>query len=60
MRGYPPPAPSPDKVGKYPIIRGGSFYKTPLVKLTKRIAEWYPEQTQEWIGFRTVSDTAPE
>ncbi len=56
---WEPPQTDPAAIGKYPVIRGGSF-RWPAAPLTKRIAEWFPEQSQLWIGFRTASDSAPE
>lgn len=54
------------KEGK-PVIRGGYFYKNPERKdsdkpreMTVRFSEVYPEDFNEYIGFRCVSDTPPK
>jgi formylglycine-generating enzyme required for sulfatase activity/CheY-like chemotaxis protein len=44
--------------GKFPVVRGGS-YRSPDVKLTRRIAELDPERAEEFIGFRTASEEPP-
>ncbi len=57
---------NPDNTSEVlPVIRGGSYNSTlpdgsPDVLLTRRIVVLLPEQGDTRVGFRTVSDTAPE
>lgn len=44
---------------KFPVIRGGNFH-SPDWKVTKRVTGAYPGTFSEYLGFRTVSDTAPK
>lgn len=45
--------------GKVPVIRGGNYH-SPENKITKRNSEFDPEATNEYLGFRTASDTGPK
>lgn len=44
--------------GKVPVIRGGN-YRTPDYKLTRRVLKLMELESDEALGFRTVSDTPP-
>jgi len=45
--------------GEVPVIRGGNW-NNPEHHLTRRRAVLDPLQPQDTLGFRTVSDTAPQ
>ena len=49
----------PDKRTKYPMVKGGNF-RDPEVKLDRRILDRRPDATHDWLGFRTVSHSAPK
>jgi CheY-like chemotaxis protein len=46
------------EVGKFPIIKGGNF-SMPAKTMAQKIDNIKAEQVEEWIGFRTISRTAP-
>lgn len=46
------------KDNKFPIIKGGSFFHPPTT-IDKRISDHSPDKGEEWLGFRTISRTAP-
>jgi formylglycine-generating enzyme required for sulfatase activity len=48
-----------DKRTKFPMIKGGSF-RDADVKLDRRITGQNPGTAEVWLGFRTVSHTAPK
>jgi formylglycine-generating enzyme required for sulfatase activity len=48
-----------DKRTKFPMIKGGSFRDTD-VKLDRRITGQNPGTAEVWLGFRTVSHSAPK
>jgi hypothetical protein len=53
-------APSEDGMGgEVPIIRGGNW-NNPEHHVTRRLAILDPLQSQDTLGFRTVSDTPPK
>ena len=43
---------------RFPIIKGGNFSQKPKT-MAERIDNHDASQVQEWIGFRTVTRTAP-
>jgi len=47
-----------DDKHQFPVIRGGSYHSKDCL-VTRRAADIYPEQSFEFVGFRTVSDTPP-
>lgn len=53
-----------DSSGKFPVVRGGSYHSVdeagkPDVKVTKRIATLYPDESNLYVGFRTASSEPP-
>ena len=44
---------------RFPIIKGGSF-ESADVRLDKRLTDHDPNKGEEFIGFRTISRTAPK
>jgi formylglycine-generating enzyme required for sulfatase activity/CheY-like chemotaxis protein len=48
-----------DKRTKLPMIKGGSF-RDPDVRLDRRITGQHPGTAEVWLGFRTVSHSAPK
>jgi formylglycine-generating enzyme required for sulfatase activity/DNA-binding NarL/FixJ family response regulator len=56
---------STDPTGKFRIARGGSCRTVddtsqPDVKITKRFTELYPNDSSEYLGFRTAADQPPD
>jgi formylglycine-generating enzyme required for sulfatase activity len=46
------------KDNKFPIIKGGDFFHPPTT-IDKRISDHTGDKGEEWLGFRTISRTAP-